>query len=94
MLVSACGRSRWRATGWAALIYILMFVTNVIGQLWDGATFARPFSLFYFYQPQKIWLSHDWSVNLGEAWPGLNRHTTELTWFFSARSKRVYRPVS
>ena len=68
--ISSSGRSRWRTAGWAALIYILMFVINVIGQLWDQAAIARPFSLFFYYQPQKIWLLGEWNVNMSEAWPG------------------------
>ena len=70
MFVSSCGRNRWRTLGWAALIYVLMFMVNVIGQLWDAAGFLRPFTLFFYYQPQKIWLAHDWYVNVNEVWPG------------------------
>lgn len=70
IFISSCGRSRWRTMGWAALIYVLMFVTNLIGQLWEAAGVLRPLSLFFYYQPQKIWLANDWAVNLGEVWPG------------------------
>jgi len=72
MLISACGRNRWRAIGWAALMTVLMFIGNVIGQLWQSASAVRPFSLFFYYQPQKVWLKGDWFANLNEAWPGVN----------------------
>ncbi|OWK42316.1 ABC transporter permease subunit [Fimbriiglobus ruber] len=70
MLVSALGRNRWRAVAAAGLIVIGMFVANVIGQLWDSAAFVRPVTVFYYYQPQKIWLKENWTVDLGEAWAG------------------------
>lgn len=68
MLVSAMGRSRWRAIGLATLAGLLMFVVNVVGQLWDQAAFLRPFSVYFYYQPQKIWLKQLWIVDLGDAW--------------------------
>lgn len=68
MLVSAFGRSRWRAVGVAGLGAIVMFTANVLGQLYDGAAAIRPFTVFYYYQPQLVWLKHDWSANLTLAW--------------------------
>jgi ABC-2 type transport system permease protein len=62
MALSACGRNRWKVTGFAVLITLLMFIANVLGQLWDGAAFLRPLSVYYYYQPQKIMLRHEWSV--------------------------------
>jgi len=70
MVISALGRNRWRATGLATFVGVFMFIANVIGQLWDSAAFVRPFTVFYYYQPQKIWLKHSWTVDLGEAWNG------------------------
>ena len=72
MLISACGRNRWRAIGWSSLTTMLMFMGNVVGQLWESASVVRPFTVFYYYQPQKIWLNGNWWVNLNEAWPGAN----------------------
>lgn len=70
--VSACHRSRWRATGWAALMVLGMFVANVIGQLWDSAAVVRPLTLFYYYQPQKVWLRGEWAVEwIGGRVPGI-----------------------
>jgi ABC-2 type transport system permease protein len=68
MLVSAVGRNRWRAVGVAAFLAVGMFVVNVVGQLWDAAAAARPLSVFFYYQPQKIWLKGDWTADLGEVW--------------------------
>lgn len=70
MAISAANRSRWRATGFAALAVVGMFVTNVIGQLWDAAAFLRPLTLFFYYQPQETWLAGRWGVDLGDAWAG------------------------
>jgi ABC-2 type transport system permease protein len=68
MAISAAGRSRWRAVGFAALIVVAMFVANVVGQLWDDAAWVRPATVFYYYQPQKVWLKESWVVDLGDAW--------------------------
>ena len=50
-----------------------MFTANVIGQLWDGAAFVRPFTVFFYYQPQKIWLKNIWTIDLGEGWAPNNQ---------------------
>jgi ABC-2 type transport system permease protein len=60
LAISSANRSRWRAMGSSALIVLGMFIANVVGQLWESASFFRPFSLFYYYQPQKVWLRGDW----------------------------------
>lgn len=72
MALSAAGRSRTKVMGFALLIAVLMFIINVLGQLWDTVGFLRPFSVFYYYQPQKIMIRGDWSVNLSEVWPGVD----------------------
>jgi ABC-2 type transport system permease protein len=71
--LSAAGRSRWKVTGYAVLIVVVMFVANTIGQLWEPAGFVRPFTLFFYYQPQKAMLDGNWLVDLGAAWPGAPR---------------------
>ena len=69
--VSSVGRNRWRSLGVATLAGVAMFTANVVGQLWEAAAFARPFTVFFYYQPQKIWLKDDWHVDLGDAFtPG------------------------
>lgn len=58
--ISSLNRSRFRSIGLTALIILSMFILNVIGQLWDAAAPFRSCSLFFYYQPQKIWLRNDW----------------------------------
>jgi ABC-2 type transport system permease protein len=70
MALSAAGRSRWKVIGIAVLVAVLMFVANVLGQLWDDAGFLRPFTVFYYYQPQKIMLRGEWTTDLGAVWAG------------------------
>lgn len=70
MWLSAAGRSRNRVLGLAILVTLVQFLVNVIGQLWDGMAFLRPFSVFYYYQPQSINLKGVWSVDPGLAWFG------------------------
>ena len=62
--ISACGRSRWKVIGYSVLVGLIMFIVNVLGQLWDSAAFLRPLSVFYYYQPQKIMLRDEWSTML------------------------------
>lgn len=68
MAFSAAGRSRWRVVGLSILVVMVMFSMNVIGQLWDSAAFLRPFTLFYYYQPQRIMLKDQWTADLGDVW--------------------------
>ena len=71
--MSAASRSRWRVIGFAVLVVVVMFVINTLGQLWPPAQFTRPFTFFFYYQPQKLMLESEWFVDLGKAWPGGTR---------------------
>jgi ABC-2 type transport system permease protein len=76
MWLSAAGRSRTKVQGYAIMLTLTMFLVNVIGQLWDGLTFLRPFTVFYYYQPQAINMQGQWSVDpgvaiTGRAWGGV-----------------------
>jgi beta-exotoxin I transport system permease protein len=71
--LSSAGRSRWKVTGFAVLVVVVMFVANTIGQLWEPAGFVRPLTLFFYYQPQKAMLDGNWMVNVGAAWTGAPR---------------------
>lgn len=62
--VSAAGRYRNRVIGWAVLLVLIQFIANLVGQMWEGAQWARPFTVFYYYQPQRIILNSSWSVDL------------------------------
>jgi ABC-2 type transport system permease protein len=66
--LSSVGRNRWRVVGLAALVVVVMFVANTVGQLWEPMRFARPFTFFFYYQPQRLMLENDWAVDLGKAW--------------------------
>jgi ABC-2 type transport system permease protein len=65
LLISACGRNRWRTTGWAVLLVIGMFVLNVIAQLWEPLGPVRPLTLFFYYQPHHHWLNDRWTADVG-----------------------------
>ncbi len=73
MWLSARGRFRWRVLGTAVFVFLLMFLLNLIGQMWpEGLGWARPLTIFYYYQPQPIILGQGWLVdvrfsNTGEA---------------------------
>jgi ABC-2 type transport system permease protein len=60
MLLSAVGRFRNRVLGVAVLLTLLQFLINVLGQLWEPIRLLRPFTVFYYYQPQPMILDSEW----------------------------------
>jgi ABC-2 type transport system permease protein len=62
MWLSARGRFRWRVLGVAVLVTLLQFLVNLIGQLWDTAEPLRPFTVFYYYRPQTVILTGQWTA--------------------------------
>jgi ABC-2 type transport system permease protein len=66
--LSAGARFRWKVMGTAVFVTLLQFLINVVGQLWDAVGVLRPFTVFFYYQPQQIILGHRWSVDLGDVW--------------------------
>lgn len=40
--------------GIAVSLVLLMFLINVLGQMWEPAAWLRPITLFYYYQPQQV----------------------------------------
>ena len=70
MWISAAGRSRTRVLALAIGVTLVQFLVNVIGQLWPGLEFLRPFTVFYYYQPQAINLRGAWTVDPGLRWFG------------------------
>ena len=68
MWLSARGRFRGRVLGIAVLVTLLQFLANVVGQMWDTLAFLRPFTVFYYYQPQQIILQNKWDVNVALPW--------------------------
>ncbi len=67
MWLSAAGRFRGRVLGAAVVITLVQFLVNVIGQLWTPLEPFRPFTVFYYFQPQPIILKADWYA-IGEVW--------------------------
>jgi ABC-2 type transport system permease protein len=65
--LSARGRFRWRVLGVAVVVTLIQFLINVVGQMWDALEWLRPFTVFYYYQPQQIAMSGKWTV----AWGGV-----------------------
>jgi ABC-2 type transport system permease protein len=80
MWLSAAGRSRTRVLGLAILAALTQFLVNVIGQLWDGMAFLRPFTVFYYYQPQAINMRGAWTVDPGMAWTGKPLISVNVIW--------------
>ena len=70
MWISARGRSRNRVMGLAIIITLGQFVVNLLGQLWDGIGMLRPFTVFYYYQPQHVALQRKWTTDPGTSWGG------------------------
>jgi ABC-2 type transport system permease protein len=68
MWLSSRGRFRGRVLAVAILATLLQYLINVIGQLWDVLAPFRPFTVFYYYQPQQIILNHKWSVDVNKLW--------------------------
>jgi ABC-2 type transport system permease protein len=69
MAISAAGRSRMRVLGGALGVALVMFVVNLLGQLWDVLEPFRPLTLFYYYQPQPVLLKNAWTVAAGPLGP-------------------------
>jgi ABC-2 type transport system permease protein len=67
MWLSAAGRFRWRVLGVAVVVALLQFLVNLIGQLWEPAERLRPFTVYYYYQPQQMFLEADWCQQ-GDVW--------------------------
>lgn len=66
MWISSMGRSRWRVLGISVFVVLIMFLVNLIGQMWDVLAPFRPFTIFYYYQPQQVILERGWSVSFSE----------------------------
>ncbi len=70
MWLSARGRFRWRVLGVAVFLFLVQFLVNLIGQMWPEAFgWARPLTVFYYYQPQQIVLGQGWTIDL-RVWNG------------------------
>jgi ABC-2 type transport system permease protein len=68
MALSATGRFRNRVIGLALLVFLLQFFVNVVGQMLDSVAWLRPLTVFYYYQPQQVALSGNWTVSPAAVW--------------------------
>src|SRR5262249_30989638 len=68
MWLSSAGRFRGRVLSASILITLVQYLINVLGQMIDWLKFLRPFTVFYYYQPQPIILKNDWAIDLGGVW--------------------------
>jgi ABC-2 type transport system permease protein len=62
MFLSAAGRFRTRVLGIAVVVTLVQFMVNLIGQLWDALGPLRPWTVFYYYQPQPLILGEPGAV--------------------------------
>ena len=70
MWISSRHRFKGRAVSIAVLVVLIQFIVNVLGQLWDTISYLRPLTIFYYYQPQRISLQHEWTIDPGLIWTG------------------------
>ena len=63
MWISSMNRNRGRAMSIAVLVTLLQFLVNVLGQIWEPMNSFRPFTVFYYYDPQQIMLKDNWVTN-------------------------------
>ena len=70
MVLSAAGRFRNRVIGVAVVLMLVQFAVNVVGQLWDAVAWLRPFTVFYYFQPQQVVLARRWTVDPCALWGG------------------------
>lgn len=66
--LSAAGRFRNRVIGVAVLVFLLQFLANVVGQMLDSVAWLRPFTVFYYFQPQQAALFDTWTVSPAALW--------------------------
>jgi ABC-2 type transport system permease protein len=59
MAISSAGRFRTRVLGIAALLTLLQFFINLLGQTWEDIEFLLPWTIFHYYQPQALILGLD-----------------------------------
>lgn len=81
--ISAYGRSRMGVLGIVTLIVTIMFLVNLLGQLWEPLIFLRPLCVFYYYLPQEAMLGGSGLVDLAE-WFGPQRLAVPGFWILVA----------
>jgi ABC-2 type transport system permease protein len=67
LFISALGTYRSRVLGIAVLGTLLMFLVNVLAQLWTDIDIVRRFTVFYYFDPQTIILKQAW-LGMAPVW--------------------------
>jgi ABC-2 type transport system permease protein len=52
--ISSAGRFRTRVLGIAVVLTLVQFFVNLLGQTWQDIEMLRPWTVFYYYQPQAL----------------------------------------
>jgi len=63
MAISSAGRFRTRVLGIAVVLTLVQFFINLLGQTWQAIEFLRPWTVFYYYQPQALILGLEGTTN-------------------------------
>jgi len=58
--VSSLSRFRYQALGLAVFGTLLMFLVNLLGQLWEPIGVFRPLTVFYYFNAQPMILDPEW----------------------------------
>jgi ABC-2 type transport system permease protein len=59
LAISSAGRFRPRVLGIAVVLTLVQFLVNLLGQTWQAIEFLRPWTVFYYYQPQGLILGFE-----------------------------------
>ena len=54
---------RTRVLGIAVVLTLVQFFVNLLGQTWQAIDFLRPWTVFYYYQPQGLILGFEGAIN-------------------------------
>jgi ABC-2 type transport system permease protein len=65
MALSAAGRFRAKVLGIAVVLTLVQFLINLLAQTWSAIEFLRPWTVFYYYQPQALILSFEGAREMG-----------------------------
>jgi len=65
LAISSAGRFRTSVLGIAVVLTLVQFLVNLLGQTWQDIEFLRPWTVFYYYQPQGLILRFDGASETG-----------------------------
>jgi len=64
--VAAFGRSRFQMLGLLATCFFMMYLANLLAQLYEPMGWVRPLTVFYYYHPQEVALGLGGLVSFNE----------------------------